>query len=85
MEFIHKIIFVYNLYKSGELDSLIEDFNQANFQKYKIDSMLKGLEADVKASKQRLGQAQDAVMRKSLNLNTDVDCAVQLGSVVVFI
>ena len=53
--------------------------------KKKIDSMLKGLEADVKASKQRLGQAQDAVMRKSLNLNTEVDCAVQLGSVVVFI
>ena len=77
MSFVKKIIQIYNLYKSGELDSLIEHLNQSKIKKIQINTMLDGLESDVKLCKGRLGTIQDAAVRKSLNLNTDVDFSAQ--------
>lgn len=77
MSFVQKIIQVYNLYKNGELDSLIQHLNQSKLKKVQIDTMLSGLESDVKVSKSRLGAIQDATVRKSLDLNTEVDFSAQ--------
>lgn len=77
MGFIHKIIEVYDLYKSGEMDAVIQYLEQSHQKKNQINSMLSGLESDVKTSKQRLGQIQDSVVRKSLGLETDVFFSTQ--------
>ena len=55
MEFIRKIIEVYNLYKSGKLDLILADVNQMQYKKNQIQNQLGALEQDVKLSKQRRG------------------------------
>lgn len=77
MEFIRKIIEVYNLYKSGKLDLILADVNQMQYQKNEIQNQLGALEQDVKLSKQRLGTVQDAVVRKTLGMNVNVDFSAQ--------
>ena len=77
MGFFHKFFKVYKLYQNGEIDSLIENLQQAKIKKNQIITMLSGLDADVRASKQRLGAVQDAVVRQNLGLNTDVDFSSQ--------
>lgn len=77
MEFIRKIIEVYNLYKSGKLDLILADVNQMQYQKNQIQNQLGALEQDVKLSKQRLGTVQDAVVRKTLGMNVNVDFSAQ--------
>ena len=77
MEFIRKIIEVYNLYKSGKLDLILADVNQMQYKKNQIQNQLGALEQDVKLSKQRLGTVQDAVVRKTLGMDVNVDFSAQ--------
>ena len=77
MGFFRNFVSIYNLHKNGQLDSFIEQLNQAADKKRRINSMLDGLETDVKSSKQRLGKIQDTVVRKELELTADVDFAAQ--------
>ena len=49
MGFFHKFFEVYKLYQNGEIDSLIEHLQQAKIKKNQINTMLSGLDADVRA------------------------------------
>ena len=84
MGFLHKFFQFYNLYKDGQLDYMLNDLDNLsdkikllNSHKNKISAEIQQLGEQVGQSRQRLGQVQDAQVRKSLGLNTDVDFTAQ--------
>lgn len=73
MGFFKKLFAIYNLYRSGELNSLLESIDVLKDKKKQINIQLKNLEDDISTTKGRLGAVQDATVRKSLGLKTDID------------
>ena len=77
MGFLQEIFHVYKLYKNGELDSLSRFLAQSQEHQKKIDADLCRLSNDIRMSKVQMGQVQDTLIRKNLNLPTDVDISAQ--------
>lgn len=77
MSFFRSFFEFYDLYKSGKFDSISEASKTLWNKKTKINTELDNLEKEVGLSKGRLGQIQDAAVRKSLGAKTDVDFATQ--------
>lgn len=73
MSFFEQLRTLYKLYKTGELDSITSAIQPLKDKKDLINISLSALEKDVAASKKRLGQAQDTLVRQSLNLPGDID------------
>lgn len=64
MGFLKKLTYIYNLYKTGELDS-VEDFLKNAQKKAKtIYTEISTLEYDVKVTKRNLGQIRDTQIKK---------------------
>lgn len=77
MGFLKKLTYIYNLYKTGELDS-VEDFLKNAQKKAKtIYTEISTLEYDVKVTKRNLGQIRDTQIKKSLNIPMDFNFANQ--------
>ena len=77
MGFWGSFVEFYSLYKDGKFDALSEASKTLWNKKTKINAELDNLEKEVGLSKGRLGQIQDAAVRKSLGAKTDVDFATQ--------
>lgn len=77
MGFLQEIFHVYKLYKNGELDSLSRFLAQSQEHQKKIDADLSRLSNDIRMSRIQMGQVQDTLIRKNLNLPTDVDISAQ--------
>ncbi len=80
MGFLQEIFHVYKLYKNGELDSLSRFLAQSQEHQKKIDADLSRLSNDIRMSRVQMGQVQDTLIRKNLNLPTDIDISAQHSS-----
>ena len=80
MSFFDKLMEIYKLHKCGRLDSLLEYLNDWQNKKRFIEGQLSTLEDEVNLSRYRLGQIQDAQVRKSLNLPDNIDFGNQHAS-----
>ena len=77
MGLFDSLYYFHQLKKSGKVDSAIKAVEEFDQQKDKIGAQLNNLEKEVALTKGRLGQIQDAVVRKSLDTKIDVDYATQ--------
>ncbi len=77
MSFFRSFFEFYRLYKEAQFDVLSEAATTLWNKKLEIQYSLNNLEKEVGLSKARLGQIQDAAVRKSLGAKTDVDFATQ--------
>lgn len=80
MGFFSEISQVYKLYKSGELDNLLDFVIRSKQKKKQINTEIQQLMDGVGVARQMLGQVNDAQVRKSLGLNPDVDFNAQHAS-----
>lgn len=77
MKFFNQLMAVYKLYRDGNLGTLLASMDALAQQQKNIRAELALLERDVGTSKARLGQIQNAAVRKSLGAVTDVDFLAQ--------
>lgn len=80
MGFFSEFSQVYKLYKSGELDNLLDFVIRSKQKKKQINTEIQQLMDGVGVARQMLGQVNDAQVRKSLGINPDVDFNAQHAS-----
>ncbi len=80
MGFFSEFSQVYKLYKSGELDNLLDFLKRSEQKKKQINTEIQQLMDGVGVARQMMGQVNDAQVRKSLGLNPDVDFNAQHAS-----
>ena len=77
MSFFDSFLYFYDLHKQGQVDKALDAIQDFNNKQAKIHTQLDNLEKEIGLSKGRLGQIQDATVRKSLDAKIDVDYATQ--------
>ena len=77
MSFFKSFFKFYDLYKNGQFDAISNASKTLWNKKAEISAELYRLETEVSLSKERLGKIQEAAVRKSLGMKTDVDYATQ--------
>lgn len=75
MSFLKELMAVYKLHRNGSLNTLLQATDTLRDKQDKINQQLDSLAQSVNLTTGRLGQVQDAAVRKSLNLSADVDFA----------
>ena len=77
MEFLKALSQVYDLYRNGRLNQILAAVGDLEKKSGDIRSQLSKLENNIAETGVRLGQAEDKVVRKSLDIQTDADFGAQ--------